>query len=243
MKKIPTTLAIAAAAVITIGVTASSTASSATTKLAAPASSQMNDIWAGYVAAYHGPYTKVEASWVQPAVTGLNVPWPTPRTTDIWVGIGGLEGSILGGPPIDDGGVRAPVQVGTHMDTNGSYTAWWVTPDHSTEQTISGFTVSPGDDILAGVDYSNGHFSMFLSDRTSGSNWSSDMIQDPGWPRNTAETIVESPTLRTAPPGLAPFNTVQWDVYYLGLCYKFETPDMSVSDISANHANFTVTHH
>jgi len=130
------------------------------------------------------------------------------------------------------------------MDTYGRYTAWWATPDFPTEQTISGFTVSPGDDILAGVDYSNGHFSMFLSDRTSGSNWSSDMIQDPGWPRNTAEIIVENPGSLTGMGlvGLAPFDTVQFTVAYLGLCYKFATPDMSVSDPSANHANFTVTY-
>lgn len=227
--------------------------------VAAPASglndtSGMNDTWAGYVAAYHGPYTQVEASWVQPAVTGIHLWSPRPDSTVIWVGIGGLSGPIHGGDSIDDGNVKAPVQVGTTMDTNGDYRAWWVTPD-SLNADAPGTNrineaVSPGDRLTAEVDYTGSIYNMWIMDhRANGEFWSRSY---PGtikgnWPRNTAEVIVENPFHPAANlqgnSALAPFNTVQFTVAQLGWCYKVETPNMSVSDVSADHANFTVTYH
>jgi hypothetical protein len=259
VKKILTTMAIVAAAVISIGVAAPA-ASPATTKVAASTSSQMNDTWAGYVAAYHGPYTQVWASWVQPAVTGTHLWSPIPNSTVIWVGIGGLGGSIEGGPNIDDGGVRAPVQVGTTMDTNGYYRAWWVTPD-STNANAPGnvisddqgkpYPVSPGDHLTAEVDYTHGSYHMWIMDSQADGqfwSWSYPGNINGNWPRNTAEIIVENPAwtllgIPTGLAGLAPFDTVQFTVHTLGPCYKFETPNMSVSDPSANHLNFTVHYH
>jgi|GEM_PF-6877180 len=165
----------------------------------AASASSLNNTWAGYVAAYDGPYTQVEASWVQPAVTGTHLPSLSPDSTVIWVGIGGFGGPILGGPSIDDGNVSAPVQVGTTMDTNGDYGAWWATadlPNANAPGNRINEAVSPDDHLTAEVDYTGSSYHMWIMDhRANGEFWSRSY---PGtingnWPRNTAEVIVENP--------------------------------------------------
>src|SRR5664280_143134 len=174
--------------------------------------------WAGYWAHRldNGPYTHVEAGWVQPSITQVRLDSASPYVTGIWIGIGGTH---------TDDATKPPVQVGTVMETSPTdnilqtnYKAFLEYPgsppfNGTTPQYISGFTVRPGDEMLAGVDYSNGSFSVFLADRTSGSNWSSPPIQDHNYPRDDAEVIVEWPP---GTAGLVPFKTVDFKYVDLG---------------------------
>jgi hypothetical protein len=245
--------------------------------LAVPAASAYptteSDHWAGYVAHRldNGLYTHVEAGWVQPSITQPEWLDADAHMTAIWIGIGGVNTKVF------------PVQVGTIMatDTNDNfagtnYRAVFETPDSAGTadnvgaETIPNFTVRAGDEMLAGVDYSNGSFSLFLADRTSGSNWSSLQIPDHNWQRDTAEVIVERPShpaslvandLPLSDPNakplglpkyrtLAPFKTVDFKYVDLGVVTKINMVDGGKSFVcmsdpgldSSHNGYFTATY-
>ena len=234
--------------------------------LAVPAASAYptttNPAWAGYWAHRldNGLYTHVEAGWVQPSITQLEWLDADPHITAIWIGIGGVNTKVF------------PVQVGTIMatDTNDNfagtnYRAVFETPDSAGTadnvgaETIPNFTVRAGDEMLAGVDYSNGSFSMFLADRTSGSNWSSLQIPDHNWQRDTAEVIVERPSHSSQVVNklhlpkyrtLAPFKTVDFKYVDLGVLTKVNMVDGGKSFVcmsdpgldSSHNGYFTATY-
>lgn len=224
-----------------------------------------SEAWAGYVAHRldNGLYTHVEASWVQPSITQLDL-LDTQRDahmTAIWIGIGGVNTGVF------------PVQVGTIMVTDlidnlagTNYQAVFEDPDSPGTadnvggQKIPGFTVRANDEMLAGVDYANGSFSVFLDDRTSGSNWSSSPIPDHNWQRDKAEVIVERPSFSSqlVQTGyypkyrtLAPFKTVDFTNVDLGVVTKINMvndkgkPLVSMSDPgldSSHNGYFTATY-
>ena len=222
------------------------------------------DHWAGYYAHRldNGLYTHVEASWVQPGITQLERLDANPHMTAIWIGIGGVNTGVF------------PVQVGTLMVTDPidnfagtNYRAVFEDPDSPGTadnvggQKIPGFTVRANDEMLAGVDYANGSFSVFLNDRTSGSNWSSPPIQDHNWQRDTAEVIVERPSNSSQLVNhwpylpkyktLAPFKTVDFTNVDLGVVTKINMvndkgkPLVSMSDPgldSSHNGYFTATY-
>jgi hypothetical protein len=228
--------------------------------LAVPAASAYptttNPSWAGYTAHRldNGLYTHVEAGWVQPSITQPELLdlLADPHMTAIWVGIGGVNTKVF------------PVQVGTIMVTDlagTNYKAVFEDPDSAGTavnvggETIPDFTVRAGDEMLAGVDYSNGSFSMFLADRTSGSNWSSLPIPDHNWQRDTAEVIVERPSYAPIPfypkyHTLAPFKTVDFKYVDLGVATKVNMVDggkslvcMSDPGLDSSHNGyFTATY-
>jgi hypothetical protein len=140
---------------------------------------------------------------------------PATGTTDssVWVGIDGFGGNTV-------------EQVGTEEDVvNGTplYRAWWEmysTVTKQPEQVISSLVVSPGDSISASVQYITsgthaGQFLLSIND-TSQSNDSfsiyetSAQTQNPAAQRNSAEWIVEAPTVNGSISAVANFGTVNF---------------------------------
>lgn len=210
--------------------------------------------WAGYLAIGHGPYSKVSAAWMQPAIqpsAGAST-----YATGIWVGIGG--GSTVN--PV-------PVQVGTLMTSGpfaflqtlgcSGYCAIYETPGTGHVYLSScvpieggGATtpckVSADDDMYAEVDYLNGSFKMLLADYTANWSWRSGVIQG-NYPRDTAEVIVEAPAHGKSSYDLAPFSPVQFNGVNLGLAYGLTMVNggRTLASVSAPSGccSFTATFH
>jgi Peptidase A4 family len=133
--------------------------------------------WSGYAAA-RGTYTRVTASWVQPAVvcTGATTYHAN------WVGLDGFDNAPL-------------EQVGTSSDCLGGrarYGAWWeVLP--ATETPYSGVTVKPHDHLTASVRYEGaGRFTMSLTNSTEGWTRSTTHAGSPGFRNASAEVVSET---------------------------------------------------
>jgi hypothetical protein len=170
--------------------------------------------WSGYAvqSSLTNPQTNsvtdVSASWVVPTVTGSS---RTTTYSSVWVGIDGYSSNTV-------------EQIGTEQDIiNGSpvYQAWWEmysTGLGQPEQPISSMTIKPGDSINASVQYITsgahaGQFLLTITD-TSRSNDSfstyeaSSQVQSPQAQRNSAEWIVEAPTVGNSIASVANFGTV-----------------------------------
>jgi hypothetical protein len=165
--------------------------------------------WSGYGAATNlstpatGSVTAVSGSWVVPTVTGPR------RGTDYssaWVGIDGLSDDTV-------------EQIGTEQDvSNGSahYDAWWEMYSSGIgqpEQVISGFTIKPGDSISASVQYTgSGNFVLTITDSTSKKSFATTQntsaTQSPTASQNSAEWIVEAPTVGGRQASVADFGTI-----------------------------------
>ncbi len=165
--------------------------------------------WSGYGAATNlsapatGSVTAVSGSWVVPTVTGPR------RGTDYssaWVGIDGLSDSTV-------------EQIGTEQDvSNGTahYDAWWEmysSGKGQPEQVISGFTIKPGDSITASVTYTgSGNFVLKITDNTSKKSFTTTQnttaTQSPTASQNSAEWIVEAPTVGGRQASVADFGTI-----------------------------------
>ncbi len=170
--------------------------------------------WSGYVAATSisqpkaNSVTAVSGSWIVPTVTG---PSTGSYHSSVWVGIDGYSNSTVEQVGIDVAWV------------NGSpvYDAWWEmwsTGKGQTEQVISNMTVEPGDSITASVQYvtSGAHAGQFYlsivdSSRSNDSfstYESSSSLQSPLAQRNSAEWIVEVPTIGGSYATLPNFGSV-----------------------------------
>jgi hypothetical protein len=139
--------------------------------------------------------TKVSGSWIVPTVSSSS---NSPTYSAVWVGIDGYSGNTV-------------EQIGTEQDViNGStvYQAWWEmysTGKGQPEQVITGMKISPGDSITASVQYITtgshaGQYLLSINDTSRPTDSfsayeSSAQLQSPQPERNSAEWIVESPTV------------------------------------------------
>jgi hypothetical protein len=157
--------------------------------------------WSGYAAETSlstpqaNSVSAVSGSWVVPSVTG---PSSGSTFSSVWVGIDGFSNNTV-------------EQVGTEEDViNGRtvYDAWWEmfsTGLQQPEQVITSMTVQPGDSIAASVQFISsgthaGQFELSITDASRSNDsfttfQSSAATQSPLAQRNSAEWIVEAPTI------------------------------------------------
>jgi Peptidase A4 family len=170
--------------------------------------------WSGYAVEsnFSSPaansVSAVNGSWIVPTVTGS-----TTTYSSVWVGIDGYSDSTV-------------EQIGTEEDViNGRtmYDAWWEMYSSGIgqpEQVITGLTIKPGDSITASVVYmtSGTHAGQFYlsivdSSRTNDSfstYESSSQTQSPLARRNSAEWIVEAPSVGGSIATVANFGSVSF---------------------------------
>lgn len=135
--------------------------------------------WAGYFASSTAlSVTKVGGTWVEPAARCTSAP----RYAVFWVGIDGA-----GSPTVEQTGTFAICYGGT-----ASYYAWWELYPLNSIQIIGTISVHPGDTIAAFVTFAAGEFTMSITD---GAQKFSTVGTQPGTERNSAECIVERPSL------------------------------------------------
>ncbi len=172
---------------------------------------EKSSTWAGYI--YQGPdldqspppvtFSSVTAMWTQPAVI-CSVP---NAQVSIWVGFDGWTGSTSS--TVEQAGTiavcgTAPIPT--------SYKVWWEMEAGSNSSAGKGFDVKPGDLIQASVTYSNGAYTLNVTDVTSGVSFQPEpQTCNPAvvCNRGTAEWIIERPGGKSPFP-LGAFGTVKF---------------------------------
>jgi hypothetical protein len=140
-----------------------------------------SDNWSGYLAQAQSPFTSVETTYSQPAVT---CPIRDAFTV-FWVGLDGFTNGTVE----QDGTAAECVGLTPH------YYAWWeMYPTNFVQPTIP---VAPGDQIKAAVHYGHGRYTMTVSDLTTGraSTQVATCASNLTCARDSAEWIVERPGL------------------------------------------------
>jgi len=195
--------------VIPLGTTPLVVASSPLAIVGSDNSAVTSTNWSGYaVTGASGSITKVNGSWIVPAVS---CPASGTLYSSHWVGIDGFTSKTV-------------EQTGTDSDCSKGvpqYYAWYEfypSPSHK----ISGMSVSPGDKIVAVVTYTSGAFYVFITDFSTGSTFSAS-AKVSGAARSSAEFIVEAPSIcvlvKCKLASLANFGTVGFGYDNTGLLY------------------------
>ena len=188
--------------------------------------------WAGLLAIGQGPYNHVGAVWYQPAPTSSVIGY---HATAIWVGIGGVtKGDGL-------------VQVGTLLADSAfgpTYSLVYQTPANSTEVTVSGYTIKPGDEMDATVLYQNGGYQMYMVDYTAGWYWDSPVFKG-NYPRATEEVIVEAVAYgyNYLLYPLVPFSSVKFFSVTIGGLYALQMVRNNRTLVSVALPSLVATYH
>jgi hypothetical protein len=169
--------------------------------------------WSGYaVTGSSGSVTYVQGSWIVPAVTGSRF---TTAYSSFWVGIDGFSSSTV-------------EQIGTDSDIQRGrpvYYAWYEFYPLQAMQTISGFTVKPGNTIKASVTYTSSAFTLYIEDVSTGQSFSiTESVASLGYTpaMSSAEWIAEAPSSYFGVLPLANFGTVNFgydSTAVTGTCY------------------------
>lgn len=147
--------------------------------------------WSGYAVTGAG-ITSVSGRWVVPTVQRSSAP----AYSAAWIGIDGFSSSD---PSL--------IQAGTEQDSSGTYTAWWSTTYY--ERPIA--SVSPGDHMAAEIDRVAGAtWAVQVADLTHG--WTFSTTTTFGGSGQSAEWIVEAPSVNGQTATLADFSTVTFDL-------------------------------
>lgn len=137
--------------------------------------------WSGYAAYGSGvTFTDVKGTWTEPTATCT-----TGKATysSFWVGIDGYNSNSV-------------EQLGTDTDctsTNAPKYYAWYEMYPAASQTISGFTVHPGDRITAEVARSASTYTLSMTDVTSGQTFSTQKSSS-GLANSSAEWVAEAPS-------------------------------------------------
>jgi hypothetical protein len=156
--------------------------------------------WSGYAASASTPFNAVQSTYVQPSVT-CTVPgaW-----TLFWVGFDGFNNGT-----VEQAGTAA--QCDTSSNPKPTYYAWWEMWPTNSIQTMP-LSIKPGDTIMTNVTYNanNTSYSMLVNDKTTNRNYTKTATCASGLTcsRQTAEWIVERPTLNGAYTPLANWGTM-----------------------------------
>jgi hypothetical protein len=153
--------------------------------------------WAGYDATT-GPYTKVSASWVEPAVTCSSS--AEESVAAFWVG---LDGGKTGDNTVEQTGTIAVCLFGVFL---GAVPWYEMYPNPLEEYNKS---VNTGDRVSASVTVSGSSYTLVVSDSTQG--WTRKTVQTGSGSDVTAEVIAEDPSSEGS--GLLPladFHTVDF---------------------------------
>ena len=192
--------------------------------------------WAGYVVS-HGVFTRVTATWTEPAVkTGSQ---PT-EVAALWVGLDGR-------------GTRNLEQIGTLSGMLGgspAYEVWYeIVPQAPVYVNMA---IKPGDSVTASVTTAgDGKFSLFIRNNTTHQAFST-VQSSPGAELVTAEVVAEAPATISGPTPLPDFGTItftnarvngrplgtyRWDRLSMGS----DTPQALTSALARDAGTFSVT--
>ncbi len=145
--------------------------------------------WSGY-AVTGSAFTHVRGTWVVPAAYCGETP---NAYSSFWVGLDGLSSSTV-------------EQIGTDSDCNGtmaSYYAWYEF-NPMPAMLIESIEVSPGDLMSASVGFSNGEFTLAITNETNGQSYTKTSRFN-GALRSSAEWIAEAPCC-TPSGGILPLS-------------------------------------
>jgi len=148
--------------------------------------------WSGYVTT-GGPFTSVQATWVQPAISPTSVDG---SHVAFWVGLDGDGSSTV-------------EQIGTDSSCNGgvvSYVAWYEM--YPANAHVIALTVHAGDELTASVAFGTS-FTLTLTDQTTGQSFTTVKTLTAAQ-RLSAEIITEAPSTATSVLPLADFGLVDF---------------------------------
>jgi Peptidase A4 family len=145
--------------------------------------------WSGYAVTSSKKFTYVQSRFVQPTLT---CPGDHPNEwASNWVGFDGFNPNS---PTVEQDGTA--MHCGGANNTTRVYKAWY---EMYPKGAVNVFSVFPGDTINASVSYSNGNFTMTVSDLTPGhKHTSTHTAKCAVCKRNSAEWIIERPALCTS---------------------------------------------
>jgi hypothetical protein len=157
--------------------------------------------WSGYAATGGKPFVAVESTYVQPAVS-----CPVPGAwTVFWVGFDGFFNGT-----VEQAGTEAIC--GSGPKPTATYYAWWEMYPTNSIQAMP-ITVRPGDSIHASVTFDprTATYAMTVVDKTSGQRYTQTARCAPNLTcsRDSAEWIVERPTLGSVYTPLADWSTMR----------------------------------
>ncbi len=157
--------------------------------------------WSGYIAG-GGLYSAVSGSFTVPSLEGSTL---ANNGVGEWIGIGGVQAGTL---------IQAGIgEFPDPTDPNLFYTQpfWEVYP--APANTITGFSVTPGDQVTVTIaEISGSDWSITVKNDTNGETFTTDQTYSGS--TSTAEWIVEAPTINGSLIPLAPYSP---DVSFTGL--------------------------
>ena len=153
--------------------------------------------WSGYVVSATSP-NYVQGEWYAPSIG------PSPLTntySSTWVGLGGVSGS-----PLFQAGIESDLL------SSGRQSFFWyeILPTNPTEVKVTSITPHDGDDVGVAVSYQGFQTYFTICDFNDSPSCANLVIPDAHVPGNTAEAIVERPTVNGSLPALANFNVVNF---------------------------------
>lgn len=158
--------------------------------------------WSGYAVTTTAKFTGVTGAWAVPTVARTS----GPTYSAAWIGIDGFNNSSL-------------IQTGTEEDYYSGaahYAVWWTTSAQGfAEQTISE-PVSPGDRMAAEITAAaGGTWTITLSDTSSAHPWTFTKSLAYSGPGESAEWIIEAPTVGNRQSAIADYSTTEFDPGFL----------------------------
>jgi hypothetical protein len=192
--------------------------------------------WAGYVVS-HGRFTRVSASWTEPAVKPGTEPT---EVTAMWVGLDGRGTSNL-------------EQIGTLSGMLGgspAYEIWYeIVPQAPVYVNMA---IKPGDSVTASVTTNGqGDFTLFIRNNTTHVAFSTNQ-RSPGAELVTAEVVAEAPATISGPTPLPDFGTITFTNARVNgqpigthrwtrLSMSSDTPQAVTSPLARDAGTFSVT--
>ena len=182
--------------------------------------------WSGFAVTSSKKFTYAQSRFVQPTLT-----CPGDHANEWssnWVGLDGFNNTT-----VEQDGTAATC--GGASNTTPVYTAWY---EMYPAGSVNVFTVSPGDTINTSVSFSNGKFTLTVSDLTSGKS-ATHTAKCASCKRASAEWIVERPELCTSSTNcflahLADFGTTSMSA-------KVRVAGVSAAQGIPNFRNYNIT--
>lgn len=172
-------------------------------------SNENNPNWAGYIGKWDNSnyYTHVEAQWYVPSLNLSKSPNPSLSST--WVGIGG-DPSDGGGNLFQAGtdSIDCKNLSGYYCPNGTDYHAWleYVFTNNTGPGELETFSVNPGDNVYAYVDYSSNQTVMHINDWVNG--WYSNYYATYSDQGRTGEWVTERNSYGNTLYPLADFTSV-----------------------------------
>jgi Peptidase A4 family len=182
--------------------------------------------WSGFAVTSTKKFTYAESRFVQPTLTCTGD--HANEWSSNWVGLDGFNNTT-----VEQDGTAA--HCGGANNTTPVYKAWY---EMFPAGSVNVFTVSPGDTINTQVSFSNGKFSLTVSDITSGKS-ATHTAKCASCKRTSAEWIVERPELCTSATNcflahLANFGTTSMSA-------KVRVAGVSAAQGIPNFRNYNIT--